>query len=123
MASALKNFKGQGEAETMPRFGEQDGFQTVAYITGPSHVTLGLRFGTSASERLSLHKRPALGTCTHGLIDEEQVDRAIHAGVARANAESGATVAVSEAFYVENDSPRYALYQHCAYLLALRAGG
>lgn len=107
----------------MPQFGHQDGFDTVAYITGPSHLLLGIRFSDQGSESIELIKRPRSGTCSPGPLDERRIAEAIRAGVAAANAETGAGLAVAQAFYVERDTPRYDLYQWCAYQLALRRSG
>lgn len=104
----------------MPQFGQQDGFQTVAYTAGPAHVLLGLRFDDGEQRTFELVKRPAIGACDHGQLDEARIAKAVVAGVARANAETGAVRSIVRAFYVENDSPRYDLYEHCAYLLASR---
>ncbi|MFN3652016.1 MAG: hypothetical protein ACK47B_20770 [Armatimonadota bacterium] len=106
----------------MPQFSEIGGFQTASFITGPSHVLLGLRFGAHGSAQLTLHRRPPIGTCSHGQIDEVQLERAIRTGVDRANAERGTKCGAVEAFYIENDSPKYSLYERCTYLLTLRAG-
>jgi hypothetical protein len=104
----------------MPQFGHQDGFDTVSLITGPSHVLLGIRFADAASAAIELIKRPQVGTCDHGPLDEARIAESIQAGIAAANAETGARHSAAQAFYVENDSPRYELYERCAYLLASR---
>jgi hypothetical protein len=104
----------------MPQFGHKDGFDMVALITGPTHVLLGIRFTDAPSTSIELVKRPRVGTCDHGPLDEERITEAIRAGVAAANAETGALLGVAQAFYIQNDSPDYQLFQRGAYLLASR---
>jgi hypothetical protein len=89
----------------MPQFGHKDGFDTVALITGPTHVLLGVRFGDEESTPIELMKRPRVGPCNHGPLNEDRIRESIHAGIAAANAETGARLTVAQAFYVENDSP------------------
>jgi hypothetical protein len=107
----------------MPQFECQQGFDTVAYVTGPSHVLLGIRFGGAMNTPFELIKRPSVGSCDHALLDERKIIESIEAGVAAANEETGAKLSIAQAFYVEDDSPRYDLFRHCAYLLASRRAG
>lgn len=93
----------------------KDGRHFIAYITGPSHVLLGIAFG-SAPVVPSLHRESRQGGCDHGPLDEAQISRAVLEGAAKANVQ----LHPAEIVYVENDSPRYDLYKHCAYLLAKR---
>lgn len=102
----------------MPQFGHQDGFDTVSIITGPSHVLFGIRFSEEPSASMELIKRPRVGGCGHGPLDEKRIRESILAGVAAANVKTGRKLVVAEAFYIENDSPRYDLYEQCAFLLA-----
>jgi hypothetical protein len=104
----------------MPQFGSTDGYDTVALITGPSHVLLGIRFSETPVASFELAKRPAIGTCSGAALDEARIINAINAGLAAAVAEIGSPRFVSGAFYIADDSPRYDLYQRCAYLLASR---
>src|SRR4051812_39075145 len=104
-------------AGAMPQFGHQDGFDTVALITGPSHVFLGIRFGAGPSR---LMKRPPVGACQHGVLDEARILEAVRSGLAKANAEGGTSLKAAAVLYVENDSPRYEMFERCAYLLASR---
>src|SRR5688572_27310135 len=101
----------------MPQFGHQDGFDTVSLITGPSHVFLGIRFGDGP---LELMKRPLIGSCQHGTLDEARIREAVRSGLAKANAEGGTSLDAAAVLYVENDSPRYEMFERCAYLLASR---
>jgi hypothetical protein len=82
----------------MPHFGHQDGFDTVSYITGPSHVRLGIRFSEGPATSIELIKRPRVWAWDHGPLDEERIVESIRAGVAAANAETGARLAVAQAF-------------------------
>jgi hypothetical protein len=104
----------------MPQFGHQDGFDTVWTITGPCHVLLGIRFGETESGSIELIKRSRVGGCNHAPLDERRILEAVQLGIAAANAETGAQLTATVAFYVEDDSPDYRLYERCAYLLACR---
>ena len=101
----------------MPEFGHKDGFDTVSLITGPSHVFLGIRFGDGPVE---LVKHPPIGNCRHGALDESRIREAVRSGLAKANAEGGTLLDAAAVQYVENDSPRYEMFERCAYLLASR---
>jgi hypothetical protein len=101
----------------MPQFGHKDGFDTVSLITGPSHVFLGIRFGDGPVE---LVKQPPIGSCQHGVLDEARICKAVRSGLAKANAEGRTSLEAASVMYVENDSPRYDMFERCAYLLALR---
>jgi hypothetical protein len=101
----------------MPQFGYKDGFDTVSLITGPSHVFLGIRFGHGPVE---LVKRPPIGRCQHGVLDETRIREAVRSGLAKANTESGTSLEAAAVLYAENDSPRYEMFERCAYLLASR---
>lgn len=95
----------------------QDDLLTVSYITGPQHVWLGIAFVPQAAAEPTIVMRPARGTCTHGALDPSQLVPAVLA-VAH---EYGLHVERIE--YVENDSPAYSLYAHCARILAQHAVG
>jgi hypothetical protein len=101
----------------MPQFGHKDGFDTVSLITGPSHVFLGIRFGGGPVE---LVKQPPIGSCQHGVLDETRIRDAVLSGLAKANAEAGTSFDAAAVMYVENDSPRYEMFERCAYLLTSR---
>ncbi len=102
----------------MPQFTYRDGRYCGSYITGPKHIWLGLRFGTS--QELQVIRLPAIGGRLHEVIDEVRLVEAIQAGVCEAEKEAGAHLAVEEVAYVENDTPSYALYQTCGKQIALR---
>jgi hypothetical protein len=104
-------------AEAMPQFGHKDGFDTVALITGPSHVFLGIRFGDGPAE---LVKQPPIGSCHHGVLDEALIRESVRSGLSKANAEGGTSLEAAAVMYVENDSPCYEMFERCAYLLASR---
>jgi hypothetical protein len=101
----------------MPQYGNIDGFDTVSLITGPSHVFLGIRFGDGPVE---LAKQPPIGNCPHGALDESRIREAVRSGLAKANAKGGTSLDAAAVMYVENDSPRYEMFERCAYLLASR---
>jgi len=93
----------------------------ISYISGPSHILLGIALADEPAPLIQMVERPPVGTCSHGAIDPGAVRKAVMAGVQ----EFGAGLYPTTIVYVANDSPRYALYQHCAKLIAerLTAGG
>jgi len=99
----------------MPQFGRKGDLVTVAYITGPRHLWLGLKFSLKPVEKPTVVKQPPIGTCAHGPIDERLLVEAVVA----ACHELGSHAERIES--VENDSPVYSLYAHCARLLVERA--
>jgi hypothetical protein len=99
----------------MPGFMRKEDTFYVSYITGPSHVLLGLEFGEVAVSP-NVHCEAAQGSCRHGALDELRIVDAVLEGVA----EAGVHLRPTKVVYVENDSPRYDLYKYCAYLLAKR---
>ena len=99
----------------MPSFTRKNGRYFVSYITGPSHVLLGLAFDSTAASP-TVHREPRRGACDYGTLDESKIRDAVVAGAAEANVQLHPV----EIIYVENDSPRYDLYKYCAYLLAKR---
>lgn len=99
----------------MPSFTRKNGRYFVSYITGPSHVLLGLAFDSTAASP-TVHREPRRGESDQGTLDESKIREAVVAGAA----EAGVQLHPVEITYVENDSPRYDLYQYCAYLLAKR---
>jgi hypothetical protein len=99
----------------MPSFTTKNGCYFVSYITGPSHVKLGVRFTDRVAEP-GLIKQPAKGSCFHGLLDEDRIRTAVQDGIAAFQGE-GMRLYVEEIIYVENDSPRYDLYRAAAYSL------
>lgn len=105
----------------MSQFGHQNGFHTVSVITGPSHVFLGIRFSEDPLKPMELIKRPPVGGWVHEPLDEKRIAESILAGVTAANAKMGTKLSVAQAFYVENDSPRYDQFEQCPFLLASNA--
>jgi hypothetical protein len=99
----------------MPQFVFKDGRHFVAYITGPSHVLLGINFSRKFAEP-ALVKLPAQGTCSHGTLDEARIHEAVQEVLAAHRAD-GEEIFASEIAYVENDSPRYDLYRIAAHVL------
>jgi hypothetical protein len=99
----------------MPVFIVKEGRHFVSYITGPSHILLGLRFANEPVEP-KLVKQPPQGSCLHGSLDDSQIFEAVQE-VLTAHRAEGASVFAAEIVYVENDSPRYDLYRLAAHLL------
>lgn len=97
----------------MPHFSKQGNHFFVSYITGPSHVRLGLLFGENGKE-LKLTKQPPISECNHGELNEDKIKEAVFAGIALANEKFNANFQPLEIIYVENDSPRYDLFAICA---------
>ena len=100
----------------MPTFTTEGNRLFVSYITGPSHVRLGLAFSEMAIPLPTIVCQPPIGTCNHGETEEALLVEAVAAGVAHVNP----SLHVAEIVYVANDSPHYSLYRHCARLLAER---
>jgi hypothetical protein len=102
----------------MPSFSEHEGRYFVQYVTGPSHLSLGLCFSEAPNIPIIVRKS-SIGECLHK-TDENKIVEAVLAGVKEANQKLKKTLYVSEIIYVENDTPRYELYKYCTYLLAKR---
>ena len=56
----------------MPGFIVKEGRHFVSYITGPSHILLGIKF-TKEPVHVQVVKEPAQGMCFHGSLDESQI--------------------------------------------------
>ena len=91
----------------------------VAYITGPSHVWLGLRFATKPQPNPRFLAHPPVGDCSHGSLSEAEILAAVTRGIA----EFHPLAHVSEIQYVSNDSPNYRIYEQCAKLIAKHVAG
>ena len=101
----------------MPIFTSDGTRVFAAYITGPSHILLGLQFSDSRADSPVIVRKPAIGGCSHDQpLDEGRVVDAVLRGVAEVSPDLG----VSEIVYVEDDSPNYGLYSHAAAELAQR---
>jgi hypothetical protein len=101
----------------MPSFIAKDGRHFVAYVTGPSHVLLGVRFVEHPVEP-RLVKQPPQDAYAHGPLDEFQIRAAVQEALAAFRAEAGTKLHAAEIVYVENDSPSYELFRYAALLLA-----
>lgn len=99
----------------MPGFWRKHDRYYVTCITGPSHVMLGLSFGSAGSEP-ALVRLPRAGSCDHGALDESRIREAVMDGVAMA----GVPLHPVEIVYCEGDSPHYEIYRHGGFLLAQR---
>lgn len=110
--------------ESMPSFILKDGRHFVAYITGPSHVMLGVKF-VGREVTPTLVRQPPMGTLSHVPLDESQIRAAVQEELAAFRAESGLNLHAAEIVYVEDDSPRYSLFRIATQLLArhYRDGG
>ena len=97
----------------MPQFSTDGDLEFVSYVTGPTHVRLGLKLAKSPRTAV-LTRRPAIGGCAHGALDPALVQEATLLGVADASAE----LFVERIDYVADDSPDDRLYRVCARLLA-----
>jgi len=99
----------------MPTFARKNDRYFVSYITGPSHVLLGISFGPAGTAPVIVRQsRPS--HCDHRPLDESRIREAVMAGVAAA----AVPLHPVEIVYCEGDSPRYELYQQCGYVLAQR---
>jgi hypothetical protein len=99
----------------MPQYGRRGDVPTIAYITGPKHVFLGMKLAKDPVVAPAVVKHAPRGDCRHGTIDEARVLAAVVAGAG----EYGFHPTHVE--FIENDSPDYALHEKCARLLAQRA--
>lgn len=103
----------------MPHFTKHGDRYFVSHITGPSHVLLGIAFRQQDGEPV-LIQQPPMGGCHHAALEEACIKKAVLDGVAEARQTVGFSLQAVEIVYVADDSPRYDIYQHCAYLLAQR---
>jgi hypothetical protein len=103
----------------MPQYSQKDGRFCISYVTGPSHVWLGLSF-SAVARPISVVRYPAVGQCTHGVLDESRLIDVVIEGVSDAGKETGSRLAIAELAYVSDDTPSYDLYRHCGYLIAKR---
>jgi hypothetical protein len=102
----------------MPNFSKEGKYFFVSYVTGPSHVRLGLALiASTVVEPPLLVVNSRVGDCCHGKIDEVRLKEAVIAGVRAANLTLGTSVQAIEIAYIPNDSPRYELFSHCARLI------
>ena len=99
----------------MPGFSRDNDTYFVSYVTGPSHVRLGLAFAATPAP-LVIHRESRKNSCNHGPLDESRIREAVVAGVAHAAKQ----LYPVKIIYLEGDSPRYELFEHCARLLARR---
>lgn len=103
----------------MPHFTREDSRYFVSYITGPSHVRLGLSLAASATAPVMV--RVANPTAhSHGNLDEEKIRQAVINAVARVTRHMNQSLNLAEIVYREGDSPRYDLYEYCAVVLLER---
>lgn len=101
----------------MPVFAIKEGCHFISYITGPSHVLLGVRFASKPVE-LGMTKTEAQGECFQGNLDEAKIRQAVTDGLEAFRTEFSGELYAEEIIYVENDSPRYDMFKYTAYLLA-----
>ncbi|MBL8795444.1 MAG: hypothetical protein JNM56_16180 [Planctomycetia bacterium] len=83
----------------------------VSWVVGPKHLWLGVKFARKPVVP-TVAKHPSIGNCCHGEIDQSQLVAAVVAGASEYDLHP------ERIEYVENDSPAYNLYAHCARLLA-----
>jgi hypothetical protein len=109
----------------MPTYATDGEYCFISYISGPSHVLLGLAFQAEPVAVVKMIARPSVGSCDHGELDEEEIQKAVLAGAEETLRRGRRTLHLRGIVYVKNDSPRYSLYKHCATLLTERmiAGG
>lgn len=99
----------------MPTFTRKNDRYFVSYITGPSHVLLGLSFGDAGTPP-AMVRLPHSGDCSHEPLDQSRIEKAVMAGII----EAGVQLHPVEIVYSEGDSAQYELYQHCGCVLAQR---
>jgi len=102
----------------MMQFSIKEGFHRVARVTGPEHNFLAVNFegtGDCFVEVLD-------DICPDGLTSED-INRAVQAGVNRANSEQGTTLEAKQIQYLQSDTRRLDTYELLGYELALRYVG
>ena len=85
-------------------------YLAASRITGAKHNLLQIRLATSATEPLHVKCLPPQGECKHEPLDEQALVAAIQEGIVEANKELGASYAVSEIAYVQNDTKPEIIY-------------
>ena len=103
----------------MPHFTRHRDRYCVSYITGPTHVWLGVKFGEPRAQPTFI-RQPAVGECYHGQLDPTRIFDAVRTALGTVKESSGSELHVTEIAFVENDCPRYDLYGLCAKLIAQR---
>lgn len=101
----------------MPQYLKSKNTFIISYITGPEHIALGLDICHGEIKDFVINKKPASGACKHPRLDELKIKESVKRGLAKANEEFATDYAISAVDYIENDSPNYTLYEHCAYLI------
>jgi hypothetical protein len=100
----------------MPTFGRIDDLLVASYISGPSHIWLGIAFSASPIASPKIVVRPAIGDCCDSSLDSERIQDAVTKGIQ----DAGIVLSIERIEYVANDSPRYDIYRHCARRMAER---
>lgn len=98
-----------------PRFGRDGDLYTISYITGPSHVWLGVHFVDEPDAEPKIVQRPPVGSSENGILDPARILESVIAGAV------GTGKFPKRIEFVANDSPAYDLYEHCSQLLAQHA--
>ena len=101
----------------MPQYTKSNESYRVSYITGPSHVLLGLTLSQAKPAAINIRNLGSAGKCHHGQLNLESIKESVIEGVTKANQLCGTKYYVGQIEYIENDTPNYALYTHCAYLI------
>mgnify|MGYP001262049665 CR=1 FL=1 len=79
--------------------------------TGPSHVWVGLRLARQPRGNVVISANPPIGDCTHQKLDGTKIRQAVERGVSLANFECSSSWHLVEIVYVDDDAPRYDLYE------------
>ena len=101
----------------MPQFSEFDGIPQVSYITGPRHLLLAIDFVSEPVELIKVIKRPAVGVCKHGFINESELKETVVQVTTELNQQSKKYICPARIAYVESDSAIIELYAICTKLL------
>ena len=102
----------------MPQYTKSGNSYRVSYITGPKHILLGLLVDEVGSKDIAMTSLGTAGNCKHGTLNLESIKESVIEGITKANTSYGTNYSVKEIEYVENDTPDYSLYAHCAFLIA-----
>ena len=90
------------EGLAVPTFSVQDGRHFVAYVTGPSHIRLGLLLTTAPVENPLIIERPQSDNARTAKSTAAELVGAVRVGIASVSA----AIYAAEIIYVANDSPR-----------------
>ena len=105
----------------MPSFDRFEDMEAVSIVTGPSHVTLAIRFSRVPPRTVQLIAREPSNICECKGIEPESLKQLAISTVRELNRTSVSKLHPLRIAYFPNDSSRESLYAHCINLLYERA--